>query len=1078
VHKVSKTLVVISLLAPLGASALGVGDMHLHSGMNQYLDAEIPLVLSGSDTLNDVRVSLASPEEFAKAGIDRQYFLSKLQFRPIQKPDGRYAIRVTSREAIREPFLNFMVEVNWPRGRALREYTVLLDPPTERADSDRRGDDEPADFESPGSRYDRPRPTERAAEISRSEPGPPVSRRHRPFVSAQPDLAPDLATAQPPAKASPPPPTREQLAGTYGPVQREETLWSIAKRIERDPAVTQEQMVMGLYHANPGAFGGTINSLKAGSVLRVPGQEYLAQMSPDEARRAFARTQGRRGSRLAARDYAPSPLPAEEALPPQSQVKLLPPPVSNSRTRGDAAVAGGDTAAPGGARNQGDLALEVAETMKQENDEFRTRMTQMEQRLTEMQRMISLKDEQIAALIAKQKAEPVVQPPAAKPQPTPAATAPPVPVAPLPTPPPLVKPPATPSEVPSPAARPLPPAQPGSPPPPVAPKPVSTPAASEPSGPALDPAYLGLAGGLGLLGLGAWLFKRRRDTLMAGSDLTRPDFDEANVPGIAETVSLSTAGRVDNTATTPRDPLLNEYVNGSYDVLGTEADEVDPISEADVYLAYGRSKQAEELIRNAIAHHPERGDFKLKLLEIFQSTDNRDAFLTYVQELQAQGRDRDREFWSEVQGRLQELLPEESVARTGLASAPAREDEPNLPGLGGLDLNDESLIDDLRKFGDHPLEEPHQRLGDIDLSESALTDNKPADMPPVKATPTKGRAGIPEGRQAIGPASPEKTESLGDLDLSDPDFIEALDPDLRQPRLAPETDLSFPDLDFIGDKGEKDDGTSDPSFASILDLDDLTADSSGLGEPEDVLKELESLLSLDFEDDASPQDESDEGIYSATAEREKSLDELLQELTAGLAQEQSAGTAGLDAPATEASSPSPAAVAEQPLAFDLDDLDLLLANAGQPPSSEPESGTGASEEDRSLNFDLALDTAQRHPAADAPEDVSIDPGRILEFNLDELEAVAPEPRRGSAEAEDFEFDIDGIGDLTDMDPFETKLDLARAYADMEDQDSAREILSDVTLNGSEQQKKEAAELLQKLDGGPGKPAASALARHP
>ena len=110
-RKISKTLALMGLLAPMGANALGIGDIRLHSALNQSLNAEIPLVISNNEELPEIRINLASQEAFSRAGIERHYALSKLRFKPQQKADGSYVIRVSSVEAIREPFLNFMIEV-------------------------------------------------------------------------------------------------------------------------------------------------------------------------------------------------------------------------------------------------------------------------------------------------------------------------------------------------------------------------------------------------------------------------------------------------------------------------------------------------------------------------------------------------------------------------------------------------------------------------------------------------------------------------------------------------------------------------------------------------------------------------------------------------------------------------------------------------------------------------------------------------------------------------------------------------------------------------------------------------------
>lgn len=108
--------------------ALGLGEITVHSGLNQPLKADIALVDVGGLTQNDLSVRLATVDEFAVAGVERVFFLNDLKFIPILH-GNRQMIRVTSSKPVNEPFLNFLVQLNQPNGRLLREYTVLIDPP-------------------------------------------------------------------------------------------------------------------------------------------------------------------------------------------------------------------------------------------------------------------------------------------------------------------------------------------------------------------------------------------------------------------------------------------------------------------------------------------------------------------------------------------------------------------------------------------------------------------------------------------------------------------------------------------------------------------------------------------------------------------------------------------------------------------------------------------------------------------------------------------------------------------------------------------------------------------------------------
>ncbi|MGC2033493.1 MAG: hypothetical protein WA642_25985, partial [Steroidobacteraceae bacterium] len=118
-----------AFLWPSSSWALGLGEIHLKSALNEPMNAEIDLIAATPDELTALRASLADREAFTRYGIDRPAFLSTLTFKVGKGKDGRDALLVRSTDAIPEPFVTFLVEVNWARGRLMREYTVLLDPP-------------------------------------------------------------------------------------------------------------------------------------------------------------------------------------------------------------------------------------------------------------------------------------------------------------------------------------------------------------------------------------------------------------------------------------------------------------------------------------------------------------------------------------------------------------------------------------------------------------------------------------------------------------------------------------------------------------------------------------------------------------------------------------------------------------------------------------------------------------------------------------------------------------------------------------------------------------------------------------
>src|ERR1700677_3581661 len=122
-------LLSLSFLWSNSSWALGLGEIHLNSALNEPLNAEIDLIAASPDELTALRAALAPREAFTRYGIDRPPFLSSLTFKVGKGKDGRDVLQVRSTDAIPEPFVTFLVEVNWARGRLMREYTVLLDPP-------------------------------------------------------------------------------------------------------------------------------------------------------------------------------------------------------------------------------------------------------------------------------------------------------------------------------------------------------------------------------------------------------------------------------------------------------------------------------------------------------------------------------------------------------------------------------------------------------------------------------------------------------------------------------------------------------------------------------------------------------------------------------------------------------------------------------------------------------------------------------------------------------------------------------------------------------------------------------------
>ncbi len=257
-----RVLVLAILLAPAVALALGLGEIRLNSALNQPLSAEIDLVAATPEELGALQAQLASRELFQRYGLDRPAYLDTLQFSVGRGQDGRSVLLVRSRDAIAEPFVSFLIDVSWPRGRLLREYTVLLDPPVFAPQDDQAV---PVAIDAP--RAESP-PARVAAAPAAAPAAVPAAGAGSEPAAAEPGLSAESPSAQSPSAYR---------------VQRGDTLYEIARSLVAGDRSTTQRMVIGLFRANPAAFQGNINVLLAGAVLRVPTTDELSAIGAGEA---------------------------------------------------------------------------------------------------------------------------------------------------------------------------------------------------------------------------------------------------------------------------------------------------------------------------------------------------------------------------------------------------------------------------------------------------------------------------------------------------------------------------------------------------------------------------------------------------------------------------------------------------------------------------------------------------------------------------------------------------------------------------------------------------------------------------
>ena len=397
----------LALALALGSSsafALGLGQIEVKSALNQPLSAEIPVLSSQSGETDALVVRLAPPEALERVGLAAPTGVAaNLEFTDDTNAAGGTVIRVTTPGKVSDPFVTFLLEVDWGRGKILREYTVLLDPPTmapvrtaPAASAPTSAAFEPLEDAPP------PPPLAEAAPVTEPEPDAPFEPAQEPAAS-EPE---PLAQAEPePSAAQPTPEATRTRTDTYGPVASGETLWSIATYARPDESVSMNQMMLALLYANPDAFiGQNINRLKKGAILRIPSREEATVLAAAEAA-AQVREQMQTWREWSAsvvqpaepqpQDSAPSRPVASRPENVDSRLELVPP-------RGDTAATGsqsGATAAGEGQELRAELARsqEQVGALNQENVELKSRVGELEKIQGDTQRLISLKDSELAA---------------------------------------------------------------------------------------------------------------------------------------------------------------------------------------------------------------------------------------------------------------------------------------------------------------------------------------------------------------------------------------------------------------------------------------------------------------------------------------------------------------------------------------------------------------------------------------------------------------------------------------------------------------------------------------------------------
>ncbi|MCW8919728.1 MAG: hypothetical protein OQL08_13055 [Gammaproteobacteria bacterium] len=890
-----KSLLSLSLIAPLSAFAMGLGDVRLHTALGERLRADIDLLSVSQAEAEDVRVSLASQETFDRVGLERPPILMFLQFDVVRDAAGNYSIQVTSREAINEPFLDFLVEVDWKSGRVLREYTLLLDPPSSYHET-------PPAITQPSTAST----TTTAAPVAPARPAEVVSAERPAPVS---HVAPVATPRSSPAGGM-----------VYGPVTANDTLWRIAEKMRPSSDVTVQQMMIALLKANPYAFfDNNINRLKRGYVLRLDDPSILDTLNKGDAAREVARQTrawqdyregvvARASQRQATATGVEGGSGAVASARSEPKLKLVAPEGSAVDRAAPSGAAGSKGADQVGEELM--LAMEGAAAQRKENEALKSRLEALEGQLQDMEKIISLKDADLAALQhqlreqgkgvelpSEQTPLAVIEETAPVVKPEEAATAP-------------QEPPAVAEALPvvgetaEPAAQP--PVVKKPKPKKVAPPPVEEPGLIESL--LADQMLLGIGGGalLFILILMGLIIKRRRKSGFQESILSggTSSMMKANDELGSETSFLS-------------DLAISGMGSGT---MHTDEGEVDPLTEADVFMAYGRNQQAEEVLKKAREQLPERADVAAKLLEVYYNSKDTTQFEALAEEAVGilQG---DDVLWGKVSAMGHELCPENVLFATAAGVTPPTDMRPAAgaaetvmdigldldeltaemegEGSGGMDFDlglDFSDLDDeagavpgeQKKRDDGELGAP-ELTGEAEESELAIDDAAELEME-LGALELTGEAEETEKAEEASPldfeldlggddglvsgddeemdfaldlgelSTEEVVESaaatgleldMGDFDLTELEDLDSGTAELEtsEPVGGLDLDISMDDLGELGDLGELDDlGDLDSSGDEITTKLDLAQAYAEMGDAEGARSMLEEVIAAGSEE--------------------------------------------------------------------------------------------------------------------------------------------------------------------------------------------------------------------------------------
>ena len=612
------TVALCMVLVPISVFAAGLGKLNVMSGLGEPLKADIELISVTPEELSSITAAIASEAAYATQGIEKPASHNTIKVEIAKNAAGIPILKLNSAQPISEPFLDMLIQVDWSSGRLLREYTVLLDPPGYTGEVD-------ANVQNSQTAQ---APMVKSFSKNKKEPMADASMSDDGMASSPTKSGKRTKKAKPIVETESVVESSTDTTGQEYTTHRGDTLAKIAQDMKPE-GISLEQMLVGLYQANPNAFqGGNMNRLKVGQIIRQPSEADLSAISRKEAVseiKVQTTNWNAYRNKLAGivADAAPSDSEAsmqsaggkinstaeDKSMPaaagPKDVVKLSAGDIATNKVNDETTKS-----------LQAKIAALQEEAVAREKSvkEAESRTADLEKQIADMQKLLALKNgamsdiqKQAEAQAAAEMAKPVeVTKPveAAKP-----AEPEPVKIEPE-----AAKPAEPKADKPKPVIK------------PVEVAPVEEPSFVSGLMSGLDLGLLAPAAGLLALLGGGWLYlRKKRERGLA-------DFEQGIMTsgGLkANTVFGNTASANVDTGDTSFLTDFSQSANGGM----IDANDVDPIAEAEVYMAYGRDAQAEEILKDAISKEPKRYELHLKLLEMYAASKNLSAFETIAGEL-------------------------------------------------------------------------------------------------------------------------------------------------------------------------------------------------------------------------------------------------------------------------------------------------------------------------------------------------------------------------------------------------------------------------------------------------------------